>query len=570
MKGFVIPAAADIAVGELTDIGLKKAGLEGGAGQVESGRRFAEVETEPGSKQTVGYTTKGPGALDYARGGASSVAGAAAGAGTAALLGVGGAAGFGALGAIAGGWQAGRAIGKALGVDQEDIGIVDLAKETAGFGQHGRSKEIEKAGEAAMRRQAAAVATPEYKERKKEGERASDEAVAAEYKKLGPDKFKEIYGQEEFDKLQKPSVQPTTSPYETPPELTAPRVTPPKVGSKEWFNLPTGERTKAFEAEMTGIKERTEKAKQENERLKDELEQRKQRLAGLPAELAAGRQEIDAAVAKEKEESAARRAKHDELLRTGSIEDIMAASDKRQQEFEDWRNQRAKEGAPWAQTPRKPLAQVRAEAEAKVKGKTGTEDVMNTIQNIINLSSKQANTQKYTKPEEWTNPMMPTNIKAFQLNEYYYNILSEKLDLLEQEAKTEPSGAEVNLAAYGYNPNAKGGGRGGRNARRALESLRRGMWRGDSSSTSNAKQERGPKNIGKREISGEEIKSAVATLYSAAMDHKDFRDMVKTGEFGKAQIMSPSSAAHRKMLSRYPKEHEVHAASAVISAAGNR
>lgn len=157
-------------------------------------------------------------------------------------------------------------------------------------------------------------------------------------------------------------------------------------------------------------------------------------------------------------------------------------------------------------------------------------------------------------------------LNRVQMQESYYTRLSAKLD----EAKTEPSGAEINLAAYGYNPNAKGGGRGGRNARRALDSLRKGMWRGDSSSTSDDVKEKIPENIGERELTGENIKSAVATLYSAAMDHPEFEKMVKTGEFGKAQIMSPSSSVHKRLLSLYPEGHEVHAASAVISAAGNR
>jgi hypothetical protein len=132
------------------------------------------------------------------------------------------------------------------------------------------------------------------------------------------------------------------------------------------------------------------------------------------------------------------------------------------------------------------------------------------------------------------------------------------------EETREPSGPQVNQAAYGFDP------RGGRNARKAEASLRSGMWRGDSTtkgSTRNPKKER---NVGKRELSGEDIKQAVATLYSAAMEHPEFRRMSEIGEFGKADIMSPSSSTHRALLAKYPEGHEVHQASAKILKYGNR
>jgi len=145
------------------------------------------------------------------------------------------------------------------------------------------------------------------------------------------------------------------------------------------------------------------------------------------------------------------------------------------------------------------------------------------------------------------------------VKESYYTRLANLF-----EETREPSGPQVNQAAYGFNP------RGGRNARKAEASLRSGMWRGDSTtkgSTRNPKKER---NVGKRELSGEDIKQAVATLYSAAMEHPEFKRMSETGEFGKADIMSPSSSAHRALLAKYPEGHEVHQASAKILKYGNR
>ena len=164
--------------------------------------------------------------------------------------------------------------------------------------------------------------------------------------------------------------------------------------------------------------------------------------------------------------------------------------------------------------------------------------------------------------ERWGNsPNNPKNKKTGPqpVPESYYRRLANLF-----EETREPSGPQVNQAAYGFNP------RGGRNARKAEASLRSGMWRGDSTtkgSTRNAKKER---NVGKRELSGEDIKQAVATLYSAAMEHPEFRRMSEIGEFGKADIMSPSSSAHKALLAKYPEGHEVHQASAKILKYGNR
>lgn len=164
--------------------------------------------------------------------------------------------------------------------------------------------------------------------------------------------------------------------------------------------------------------------------------------------------------------------------------------------------------------------------------------------------------------ERWENsPNNPKNKKTGPqpVPESYYRRLANLF-----EETREPSGPQVNQAAYGFDP------RGGRNARKAEASLRSGMWRGDSTtkgSTRNPKKER---NVGKRELSGEDIKQAVTTLYSAAMEHPEFRRMSEIGEFGKAHIMSPSSSAHRALLAKYPEGHEVHQASAKILKYGNR
>jgi hypothetical protein len=165
--------------------------------------------------------------------------------------------------------------------------------------------------------------------------------------------------------------------------------------------------------------------------------------------------------------------------------------------------------------------------------------------------------------QRWENsPNNPKNKKTGPQSvpeSYYYHRLANLF-----EETREPSGPQINQAAYGFDP------RGGRNARKAEASLRSGMWRGDSSakgSTRNPKKER---NVGKRELSGEDIKQAVMTLYSAAMEHPEFKRMSETGEFGKADIMSPSSSAHRALLAKYPEGHEVHQASAKISEYGNK
>jgi len=148
---------------------------------------------------------------------------------------------------------------------------------------------------------------------------------------------------------------------------------------------------------------------------------------------------------------------------------------------------------------------------------------------------------------------------AEENSSYYYRRLANLF-----EETREPSGPQVNQAAYGFNA------RGGRNARKALASLQSGMWRGDSTAKGSTRNPNKERNVGKRELSGEDIKQAVATLYTAAMEHPEFKRMFETGEFGKAHIMSPSSAAHRALLAKYPQGHEVHQASAKISEYGNK
>jgi hypothetical protein len=152
-----------------------------------------------------------------------------------------------------------------------------------------------------------------------------------------------------------------------------------------------------------------------------------------------------------------------------------------------------------------------------------------------------------------------TSVSRLGVQESYYHRLANLF-----EETREPSGPQINQAAYGFDP------RGGRNARKALASLQSGMWRGDSTAKGSARNPKKERNVGKRELSGEDIKQAVATLYSAAMEHPEFKRMSETGEFGKADIMSPSSAAHKALLAKYPKGHEVHQASAKISEYGNK
>ena len=84
-----------------------------------------------------------------------------------------------------------------------------------------------------------------------------------------------------------------------------------------------------------------------------------------------------------------------------------------------------------------------------------------------------------------------------------------------------------------------------------------------------SKSQKKSKAIGERKLSNEDIKQAVMILYSAAMDHPDFRQLLDVGAFGKAQIMSPSSEVHRELVSRYPENHPVSMASRTIAARGN-
>lgn len=134
------------------------------------------------------------------------------------------------------------------------------------------------------------------------------------------------------------------------------------------------------------------------------------------------------------------------------------------------------------------------------------------------------------------------------LGEAYYQILSNKLN----EEKAEPSGAQVNQAAYGFDP------RGGRNARKALASLKSGMWRGDSTSSGKIKSETKPSPIDSQfqPSWGEKLKPHVITLMSAAQEHKI--------ELSKEEAVNPGSKDHQRLLSMYPKDHDIHKASQAV------
>jgi hypothetical protein len=132
-------------------------------------------------------------------------------------------------------------------------------------------------------------------------------------------------------------------------------------------------------------------------------------------------------------------------------------------------------------------------------------------------------------------------------SETYYNRLAKLF-----EEKIEPSGAQVNQAAYGFDP------RGGRNARKALASLKSGMWRGDSTTSGKIKSETksSPVDSAFQPSWGEKLKPHVITLMSAAQDHKI--------ELSKEEAVNPGSKDHQRLLSMYPKDHDVHKASQAV------
>lgn len=155
-----IPLAVDYATQTYSDEALRNMGMVGGAGRKETPVSHG-LEYAPGNINQ-------PGALDYARTAISSGLGGAAGAGTVAAMGGGrvGAAFYGLLPATMVGWNLGRAMAKAGGVDEEDYDFIDLGKEALGYGQTGREAAQETAGKQIEQRQRAAVADPEYQRRR--------------------------------------------------------------------------------------------------------------------------------------------------------------------------------------------------------------------------------------------------------------------------------------------------------------------------------------------------------------------------------------------------------------------
>jgi len=145
------------------------------------------------------------------------------------------------------------------------------------------------------------------------------------------------------------------------------------------------------------------------------------------------------------------------------------------------------------------------------------------------------------------------------VRENYYNILSQRLN--------EELGVKRDAYASGSTRKKTVRKEEGK-YKAAVQSFEEPMnrWSGDDSSPSlKGLSGRRSRAIGTRELSGSDIRDAVATIMSAAQDHPDFK---KT--FGKEDVMNPGSESHRALLSRYPKEHPIHAASAAITAAGNR
>jgi len=165
-------------------------------------------------------------------------------------------------------------------------------------------------------------------------------------------------------------------------KASQPETKTPKIGSSEFMNLSAAERSKIYDQELAASKTRKAEAEAELEGHKAQLQKAIQTKTVAQADIAAGRQRMETEVQAEKKAAEERVSKAQEQMKTSSIDELMAASDKRAEELEAWRTQRAKEGASWAQTPRKPLAQIRAEAQTKAK-----EDVMKTIQDIVNTSS---------------------------------------------------------------------------------------------------------------------------------------------------------------------------------------
>jgi hypothetical protein len=122
------------------------------------------------------------------------------------------------------------------------------------------------------------------------------------------------------------------------------------------------------------------------------------------------------------------------------------------------------------------------------------------------------------------------------------------------EEQTEPRGAQVNQAAYGFTP------RGGRNVRKALSSLQSGMWRGDSTFSGPIQPTGGrlsPIDSKFQKSIGERLSPHVITLMGAAQEHGI--------EMTKEEAVNPSSENHKRLLAKYPQGHDVHTASKSVA-----
>jgi len=128
------------------------------------------------------------------------------------------------------------------------------------------------------------------------------------------------------------------------------------------------------------------------------------------------------------------------------------------------------------------------------------------------------------------------------LNEYYYNTLSEKLDLLEQE---EIKG--LNIGAYKSRKKAY------RTAARLVDPFYTGAS-GDSSSSGEAEETstEGPK----QPSWGERLKPHIITLMGAAQDHKI--------ELSKEEAVNAGSRDRRRLLGKYKPGSDVHKAARAV------
>jgi hypothetical protein len=147
------------------------------------------------------------------------------------------------------------------------------------------------------------------------------------------------------------------------------------------------------------------------------------------------------------------------------------------------------------------------------------------------------------------------------LMEHYYNILSERLETLEEASQQQR--AEARAKSMGFNlPMGHPRGRGPVNVA-GIRPERLGLHlqslvsaRGGERTFSGEGQESTPKDTGKQPSWGERLKPHIITLMGAADDYKI--------ELSKEEAVNSRSRDRRELLSRYPAGSDVHKAAQAV------